>query len=201
MRTFVAIDLSDAVLAALKTLQKNLRQAFTQTGVEGPGGRIRWTRPEGIHLTLQFLGEISAHQANAVIAALQAMPPAPPFEVEVRGLGVFPNPRRARVLWAGVEAPPPLEALAHLVQQALAPAGFTPEERDFKPHLTLARFDSPPKTEPLKALLQENSSAAFGSFTASRFFLYQSVLGSGAAAEYRKLQGFDLGVKRESQST
>lgn len=189
MRTFVAIGLSDAVHTALQDLQKKLRLAFTPMGMDGIA---RWARPEGMHLTVQFLGEISAAQATAVVAALQAMPPVPPFEVEVRRVGVFPGPQRARVLWAGIEAPPALAALARSVQRALAPHGFTPEEREFKPHLTLARFSSPPRAAPLESLLQENAGASFGSFTASDFFLYQSVPGIKGAMEYRKLHRFEL---------
>src|SRR5207248_1409265 len=101
---------------------------------------INWTRPEGIHLTLKFLGETD--RVDQVIEALQGIGPFEKFFVEVKGFGFFPDARRPRVLWTGIEAPPALAELAGRVETAMEKLGFPPEQRPFTPHLTLARFQS-----------------------------------------------------------
>ena len=136
MRCFIAIDLPEDIKAEIGRQQAALRAALAQASARDR--KINWTRPGGIHLTLKFLGETD--RVNQVIEALQGIGPLEKFSVEVKGFGFFPDARRPRVLWTGIEAPPVLAELARRAETALEKLGFAPEQRAFTPHLTLARF-------------------------------------------------------------
>jgi 2'-5' RNA ligase len=134
IRSFVAIELPDDARQALADLQRDLK-------AQAPPKAVRWTRPESIHLTLQFLGDVAPNQVEAIAAALRGVcADRTPFTFQLREVGVFPNPNRPRVVWAGIVEPSgALAALQKQVTQALAPMGFEPEKRGFTPHLTLGR--------------------------------------------------------------
>lgn len=100
---------------------------------------VRWVRPEGLHLTLKFLGDVDEAREPELRAALGAAATARPVTVHIEGFGVFPDFARPRVFWAGVEPDAPLELLQHGVEQAFGPLGFPTEARPFRPHLTLGR--------------------------------------------------------------
>ncbi len=180
MRTFVAIELPDDLRAELGRRQ----QAFRATCRDA-----RWTRPEGTHLTLKFLGEISDEQVEQVRGALGALEKFAPFEVEVTGFGFFPDARRPRVFWAGVEGAEAVAALAGRVEAALEPLGFARERRSFSPHLTLARFKVPRPQPALAKAVEQLKDASLGRFQVSEFFLYESQL-SPQGARYRKVARF-----------
>jgi len=153
------------------------------------GGSVRWVRPEGIHLTLKFMGDIQAEMAERILVAL---PPAaaqfPPFELSISGLGVFPNPRRPRVLWTGVHGD--LETLAALqlaVDDAVGKLGLPKEQRSFNPHLTLGRV----KRDVPEGLLRKiGEIVADGEFpgappwTADTVNLMRTELGPGGSKHY-----------------
>ena len=134
MRCFVAIELSDEARRSIAGLVAGLREA----GVRG----LRPVNPDGVHLTLKFLGDVATSQVGDISAAVEgAAAHAQPFELELRCVGGFPDLRRPRVLWVGVGGD--VEALQRLysaVEEALSPLGFAPEGRAFTPHLTLARL-------------------------------------------------------------
>jgi 2'-5' RNA ligase len=134
IRSFVAIELPDDARQALADLQQDLK-------AQAPPKAVRWTRPESIHLTLQFLGDVAPNQVEAIAAALRGVCAGrTPFSFQLREVGVFPNPNRPRVVWAGIaELSGALAALQKQVSQALVPLGFEPEKRGFTPHLTLGR--------------------------------------------------------------
>ena len=180
MRAFIAIDLPENVRAALAQAQ----QAF-----RGPCHDARWTRPEGIHLTLKFLGEISDAQTKQVVEALAQLGRFEPFSVEVKGYGFFPQANRPRVFWAGVEAPPELAALAARVESRMEKVGFAREDRAFSPHLTLARFQVPRPQPALAAAVAAQASVSLGAFEVSEFFLFESRL-LPQGAQYRKVKRF-----------
>jgi 2'-5' RNA ligase len=101
---------------------------------------VKWVRPDGIHLTLKFLGDVADPQAPDLAAALgEAVHGARPIPLVVRGAGAFPDPERPRVFWAGVEPEPALELLQDRVERVFAPLGFPTEARAFRPHLTWGR--------------------------------------------------------------
>jgi len=180
MRAFIAIDLPEALHAALAEAQQVFRSACRDA---------RWTRPEGIHLTLKFLGEISDAQTKHVVEALAQIGPFEPFPVEVKGFGFFPQAHRPRVVWAGVVAPPALAELAARVEGRMEKIGFAREERPFAPHLTLARFQVPRPQPTLEAAVAGRASTSLGKFEASEFFLFESKL-LPQGAEYRKVMRF-----------
>ena len=134
LRTFIAVELDKELLGNLVDLQDRLR------GQVAPRS-VRWVRPEGIHLTLKFLGEIRPDQVDAVNVALaQAASEVRPFTFTVGGMGCFPNTRRPRVIWVGLYEPTgTLSRLRDAVESHVAPLGFPTEKRPFRPHLTLGR--------------------------------------------------------------
>ena len=134
LRTFIAVELDEGLVGKLLDLQDRLR------GQVAPRS-IRWVRPEGIHLTLKFLGETRPDQVKAVKVALdRAASAVRPFAFTVGGMGCFPNTRRPRVIWVGLYEPAgTLSRLRDAVESHVAPLGFPTEKRPFRPHLTLGR--------------------------------------------------------------
>jgi len=184
VRAFIAIALPDSILDELKRQQASFHSARSWPSTASD--EIRWTRPEGIHLTLKFLGEISEEQARKVIDALSTLDRFEKFWVEVKGFGFFPDDRRPRVFWAGLEAPLGLAELAGKVGDAMGSLGFPRETQPFTPHLTLARFKTPRRQPELRALVGREAHRSLGRFEVSEFFLYESKL-SPRGAEYRKV--------------
>jgi 2'-5' RNA ligase len=134
VRAFIAIELPPHVLTQVGRLQTRVQQ-------DVPPGLIRWVRPEGIHLTLKFLGDVERERLPEIEGALRhACSPHLPFALDIAGLGCFPNPRRPRVVWVGVQDEGhTLAAMQRDVERALVPLGFPTERRGFHPHLTLGR--------------------------------------------------------------
>jgi RNA 2',3'-cyclic 3'-phosphodiesterase len=135
-RTFIAIELNDAVRLALERQISVLATAL-------PG--VRFVDPAGLHLTLAFLGELDDAQVDAAIAASEAAASrARPFRLRVSGLGTFGSPRDPRVIWAGVGGDlDPLRALHGYLARELEQRSFPTESRPFSPHFTLARIKQP----------------------------------------------------------
>jgi 2'-5' RNA ligase len=180
MRAFVAVDLPESLRSALAEAQQEFHGACRE---------VRWTRPEGVHLTLKFLGEISDEQAQKVQEALSQVGWFDPFSLEVKGFGFFPDARRPRVFWAGVSSPPALGGLVERVESLMDSAGFPREARSYSPHLTLARFQAPRPQPALESAAAARSGIPLGNFTVSKFFLFESKL-SPQGARYRKVMRF-----------
>ncbi len=130
LRLFVAIELPEATRDRLGALRRPL-----------PGAT--WVKPESMHLTLSFIGEVDEGLAADVDAELARIS-APAFEIRIAGLGLFDSRDRARALWAGVERSPELMGLQAKVEGAVKRAGAQPDARRFLPHVTLARFRDAP---------------------------------------------------------
>ena len=147
-RVFIAVHLPEPQRATLELAIADLRKHGLS--------KVRWVRPEGIHLTLKFLGNISEPQVEAVTWAMTATAKeSSPFRLELGQLGVFPNARRARVLWCGVEGD--MSVLTELQQRtetALESLGHSRENRLFSPHLTLGRVREDGRA-PEQALLEQ----------------------------------------------
>lgn len=135
LRSFIAIELPNEVRDALARLQDSLKP-------KEPASVARWVNPTGIHLTLKFLGNISSDKVAEIVQVMeQAGQKVAPFHLEVNGLGVFPNLKRPRVAWVGLEGETDnLMKLQQLIDSGLARLGFNREARFFTPHLTLARL-------------------------------------------------------------
>ena len=133
VRSFIAIPVPSAVIRALDDAMRSLDSEI--------GENVRWVRIEGIHLTLKFMGDIEAGMVDRVLETLPVVASQfPPFKLSISGLGVFPNPRRPRVLWSGVDGEmETLEALHLAIDDALWELDLPKEQRAFSPHLTLGR--------------------------------------------------------------
>jgi 2'-5' RNA ligase len=142
IRAFIAVELLDAGHAALKEAIRELR-----VGCEKAGLQASWSRPDGYHLTVKFLGAVSPDRLRGVDRAVTgAAARHAAFTLRLAGMGAFPSDRAPRVLWVGVaqdEGHAALVALAREVETAVEPLGFAPESRPFSPHLTVARIRTP----------------------------------------------------------
>lgn len=133
IRAFIAIDLSAEIQEKLEQISRQLRQQLR-------GSPIRWVHTQNIHLTLRFLGNVSL--ANLEVLENILLSEAShhgSFEISVGELGAFPSTRRPRVILVGVQAPQEMGQLQHSLEEAIRRLGYAPEEREFKPHLTLGR--------------------------------------------------------------
>ena len=189
MRTFVAIALSDFLLGRLASLQDKLEKL-------APPHSVRWVRPKGIHLTLKFLGDTSTAKLPEIEQALAAVARhAPACCFTVGKLGCFPNSRRPRNIWVGVQEPTGrLAALQHAIGQVLVPLGYTPEQRAFTPHLTLGRVHhraAHSEAAQLGQLVTNLTVDRLGEGSGNEFALIRSELKS-AGAEYTTLRAFPL---------
>jgi 2'-5' RNA ligase len=142
IRSFIAIELSDEAKKGLARLRRELERDEHKF--------VKWVGPGGIHLTLKFLGNISSKRVTEITEAIEkAAQGISPFQLEISGLGAFPNLKQARVFWVGIGGE--LDKLSRLQQDidsVLAALRFAKEERPFVPHLTLARIRegaSPPE--------------------------------------------------------
>ncbi len=184
LRLFVACELPDDVRGALGRVQDDLRRLGA--------GRLRWVRPEGIHVTLKFLGAVEESRVEALSSALAAA--VEPFELRLRPstLGGFGG-SRLRVVWVGLEGDiEALGALAGRVEASLAPLGFSSEGRPSAPHLTLARVpDQAPPAERrrLSELIECYRLPPQPAMTLAEVHLMQSVPGPGGSV-YHRLASF-----------
>lgn len=185
MRIFIALDIPGKIRAHMREYVERGRSLAPEA---------RWARPEGLHVTLKFVGHVSDAKVEEIKIALSSVKAAP-FAVKFAGVGFFPSPKSPRVFWIGVEGGPALSQLAGMIDNATGNLGIAKEERAFSPHLTLARSGSAPSShhqlKPLASWLQSESQPEFGTMTAREFFLYQSQPQPGGS-KYTKLQRFGL---------
>ena len=182
MRTFVAIDIPSEIRHQIRELLELLQRA---------GANVRWSRPEGLHITLKFLGEVSPEKVEQIKTQLQSVRLAAPLPIEVRGAGFFPNERAPRVIWLGIHAGPELAELARRIEESLAPLGIAKEDRPFSAHLTLGRLRAPDKLVAVREVFRQREPLEMGSFTAEEFYLYESQLAPGGSI-YRRMARFPL---------
>lgn len=181
MRCFFALPLSEDIRVRLSGLQQEL----------APFGRMKLVEAENIHVTLKFLGEVGEGKVGEVSSALESLSGAGGFGVSVKGVGVFPNPGRPRVVWAGVrEGAPEIVGLHEKVDGLLAPLGFKRDSR-FHPHATLARVKSITDGKGFGDFLSAKADAVFGSYTLDHVELKQSTLTSGGPV-YNVLKEYPL---------
>ena len=180
---FVAVELTEEVIEALTLLQSALR---AWPGAE----QVRWVDPRGTHLTLKFLGETEERLLPEIEAALSDnCQHFEPVALHLVGVGAFPNPRRPRVLWVGLNADQSLAMLQVQIERSLARLGFPREERAFSPHLTLGRVREGCRSEAalgLERMLAGAPPVPAVEFIAAEVSLMRSVLGP-AGAVYTRL--------------
>jgi 2'-5' RNA ligase len=180
----VALDLPGAV-------RERLRDLIAQLKITCPDAR--WVQAESIHVTLKFIGHVDEAKADAIREKLRTIRCERPVEMELRGLGFFPNERQPRVAWAGVHGSANLPKLATDIEDGFAPLGIERETREYSPHLTLARIH-PEKVkrtqiEKLVAAARKSEGENFGSAHETEFHLYESVT-KPSGAEYRIIESY-----------
>ncbi len=180
MRLFIAIELPDEIRKALSDLQKELGPV-TDTA--------RWVKPESIHITLKFIGEVAEPKIEEIDLAAGAVS-WKPITVTVKNVGFFPGNLSPRVFWAGMEAPS-MEGLAEALDTRLERIGVEKEQRAFRGHITLARSRESRIDSALVTAAARYETHEFGSFIADRFFLIQSTLRPEGAV-YKKLKEYPL---------
>jgi len=188
LRLFVACELPAEMKEALSSLQEALRRRGTPP--------LRWVRPEGIHLTLKFLGSVPQDKVGAICEALAPIVQGiPPLTLSLGGVGTFGDRRGPRVLWVSMEGDlEPLAQLQRRADRALEPLGFPPERRAFSPHLTLARVPdnvAASDRQRLKELAAASEAPAASAVTVREVNLMRSILGPSGAV-YERLAAFPL---------
>jgi len=180
MRLFFAIEIPEEIMEKIKAVQKTLM---------GLGSGVKWTNPKGIHCTLKFLGEVDESLVNELVKAARSVSTIKPFSIDVSKAGVFPTWSNPRVIWLGIS---PIEGPLHNLQQKIesqvAPLGFEPENRAYRPHLTLGRVKSKNNLNRIIKYIRDGSDTlALGKFEVESFNLYQSIL-HPQGAEYRGIE-------------
>lgn len=194
VRTFIAIELDDELKTNLRLLQDRLRDQMAPRSV-------RWVRPDGIHLTLKFLGDTPSAKIEEVERALaRAAARAGPFTLTVGGVGCFPNTRRPRVVWVGIqEVTGSLARLRNAIEAEVAPLGFPTENRPFHPHLTLGRVQRYASPSEVREIGQVVAASALGTIdemdVTSVLFIKSDLRPSGAV--YTTLSEARLGAPHE----
>lgn len=181
IRAFIAVRIPDDIQSELCRLGAQFRSEIR---------RASWVREGNIHLTLKFLGDIERSMIDQISRELKSIAEKTRrFEMAIDHLGVFPNPRRPRVLWVGVnDGRDQLSELAAQVDDALAGLGFPKEERAFRPHLTLARIKA---SHDLTSALEANERFNRLSVEVNSFELIRSQL-TPKGAIYTTIEEFKL---------
>jgi RNA 2',3'-cyclic 3'-phosphodiesterase len=187
IRTFLAVDLTEELRAKIADLLERLKK-----GVHFTGAHPKWVDPAGIHLTLKYFGDTDEAQRAAIVEALRgAARRHPKHTAHIKGLGVFPTPRRPRVLWVGVSKATKLRALQEDLEESLEPLGWPSEEREFTPHLTLARIKSLKRVPAFMDIVAGHRAWDVGPWPIGEMVLYQSTLRPQGAI-YEPLERFSL---------
>lgn len=172
IRAFIAIDLQEPVQKKLERVIFNLSNPATCI--------VHWVPVQNIHLTLKFLGEISSSNLEVLKKILQSeIVRHKPFEFSVGGLGAFPSLHRPRVIWVGIQAPPDLITLQRAIEAESVRLGYTPEEREFSPHLTLGRVAhnaTPQDVQCVADVLAKQEVGELGRVAVNSIALYRSDL-------------------------
>ena len=166
VRAFLAIPLPRQLQESIRVIQTELQASIAEA---------RWTRPENLHLTLHFFGEIDQETLEKLkVSVLSIKGCQRPFQVEVKGLGAFPNPYRPRVIWLGLKPRGQLEQLHRAIEPCLSQAGLTTDSRPYSPHLTIGRLrgDKLDLTELFSSMQQKTIEP----LTVDRLILYESRL-------------------------
>lgn len=172
MRLFAALPLPPATAKAIAQVQESLRDT---------NWPVRWVAPESLHVTLQFLGNVDEALAAPLAQALdRAGAGEHPIPLGVRAIEAVPNPRRCRILWVGLDAPPALEFLADRFARECLQLGIAGDEQAFRPHVTFGRMKDGGRL-PEGALRRLEGLTLPEPFVADSLVLYESELGGGPA--------------------
>ena len=185
MRCFIAIELPEAVKSALSGIEEELKKSKAD---------VRWVKPDNVHLTLKFFGNIEEKKTEKIIEIMENIcNQYAPFTIEIKGMGTFPNIKSPRVLWVGIEGNDTLKTLQKEIENKMESIGFEREDRAFTAHLTLGRFRSSIEKEGLlKAVKLHEKDTFVGSINVQSLSLIRSDL-HPEGARYSKIIDISLG--------
>ncbi len=184
LRAFIAVELESDILAEMSKVQSDFEKLV-------PPGSVRWVRPEGIHLTLKFLGDTRRERLPAVQDGIRrAAEGVGHFEIELANSGCFPDCRRPRVIWIGIDkGDKRLSQLQRQVEKEMQSLGWAPERRPFSPHLTLGRVQRNATTSEVRRIGEIVAGSHVGTLgvqQVTEVALIRSILSPGGA-RYVKL--------------
>ncbi len=184
MRLFVAAELPADLRRRFLSVQEELARAPLP---------VRWVQPDGIHLTLKFLGEAGPKRLPEIVEALRgAERGIAPFSLEAAGAAAFPDRGAPRLVWVEVQGDlTAARRLASAIDAATARIGFARETREFRPHLTLGRVKGPERGD-WRSILARAGAGAVGGFEVTEYVLFESRLGP-AGAVHTPIERFALG--------
>lgn len=187
-RLFIAVRFSDEVIASLDRLEGRLRDAV------GSLAKVKWVQPHNIHLTMQFLGDVDTALIPKLSGGLSgAYLDVQPFEVTLAGVGCFPNPRKPRVVWAGIQhGTGELKTIHACTLRVTEPLGFERENRPFRVHVTLGRIRDPRRSRDISGALEKVGSVEVGKCQIDAVHLVASELRPSGPI-YTTLDSFSLG--------
>lgn len=191
IRTFVALEVPPEVQGSIRRVVTRLQPAAADL-------KIGWTDPDSLHLTLKFLGEVEAREIPTICSRLSELCASlPPFDLEVLGCGAFPDSHRPRTVWVGAgRGSDAVIELQARIESGLAPLGFRPENRRFRPHLTIGRVRSiRGRTGPFAAAVAREAAFTAGTLDVTEVLVYSSELQRGGP-EYLVLGRAELGGER-----
>ncbi len=184
LRAFIAVELESDILTEMSKVRSDFEKLV-------PPGSVRWVRPEGIHLTLKFLGDTRRERVPAVQDGIRrAVVGIGHFEIGLASSGCFPNCRRPRVIWIGIdEEDETLLQLQKRIEKEMQSLGWAPERRPFSPHLTLGRVQRNATTSEVRRIgevVAESHIGTLGVQQVTEVALIRSILRPGGA-RYVKL--------------
>jgi RNA 2',3'-cyclic 3'-phosphodiesterase len=189
VRSFLAFELPPEIKEQVRQVSENLKRSKMD---------IRWVKPDNIHLTIVFLGDVREGDICAIVREIeQVCYGFHPFDLHLKGTGLFPDRRRPRVLWAGYDGD--IERMASLrdvLHERLIPFEIKSEKRQFKPHLTLGRFRNPGKgNTQIDEILNLHGNLSSPSFQVSELILFKSEL-RPQGPEYTRLESWPLAADK-----
>jgi 2'-5' RNA ligase len=184
IRCFVALHLPEKIITGISQYIQELKKLTNS---------VKWNRPEGIHLTLKFLGEIESSRVEAIQSRLPKISEAvAPFNIYVSGSGCFPGRNKPRVFWLGLEQGESnsLTEIQALLENILEPLGFERETRRFSPHLTLGRVKQPDNFSKIYTFFDKHPFPKINIHVTEYFFMRSELKPSGA--EYSVIDRYPL---------
>jgi len=173
MRAFIAVGLS-------KDVRFKIEEVINYFKTKTPLYTLNWVSPEHLHLTIKFIGEIEEDKIEALQGVmLQSLEHQPSFEIEICGLGMYPNKNRPRVIWLGINGGEPLVTLHKIFDKKMVEFGIQRDDRPFSPHLTIARVRRNVDLSTVKSIgttLSEYNVESLGIVNIGQVNLYKSVL-------------------------
>lgn len=185
IRSFLAIEVPTAILKKIEELQGDLKSSDAD---------VRWVIPDKIHLTLKFFGNIEESQIDSILDSIkEPVQTTQPFQLGVRGMGAFPNPKNPRVIWVGLtEGKEALIRFQKELEASFERIGFQTEDRSFHPHLTLGRVKSGRGKGALAGKIDKYREEELGEFRVEKVVLFKSDL-RPAGPIYTPLRDVKLG--------